>query len=127
MELRRTAAWSSSLRPAHGVGSRCSLPKEIVIIAPRSRQEAEPFLARLRSSYVPNRILAVAVEGKDLETQGELVYLLRGKVAHGGKSTAYVCERGVCKLPTGDPDAFAHQIHSVFPLGQTGKRASPGE
>ena len=102
------------------------VPKEVVIIAPRSRQEAEPFLVRLRSSYVPNRILAVAVEGEDLKAQGELVDLLRGKVAQGGKATAYVCERGVCKLPTTDPDEFARQIQGVSPLkGQPRNGASP--
>ena len=102
------------------------VPKEVVIVAPRSRQEAEPFLARLRSSYVPNRILAVAVEGRDLAAQGELVALLQGKVAQGGKATAYVCERGVCKLPTTDPDAFARQIQEVSPLkGQPLKGSAP--
>jgi len=86
------------------------VPKEIVIIAPRSRQEAEPFLARLRSSYA----------------QGKLVALLQGKVAQGGKATAYVCERGVCKLPTGDPDAFARQIQEVSPMkGQPRDGAAP--
>ncbi len=103
------------------VDFRDDVPKEVVIIAPRSRQEVEPFLARLRSSYVPNRILAVAVEGKDLEAQGELVALVQGKVAQGGKATAYVCERGVCKLPTTDPDVFARQIQEVSVLkGQPG-------
>jgi len=102
------------------------VPKEIAIITPRSREEAEPFLARLRSSYVPNRILAVAVEGRDPEAQGELVSLLKGKIAQGGKATAYVCERGVCKLPTANPDAFARQIQEVSPLkGQPRDGAAP--
>ena len=42
--------------------------------------------------------------------------LLEGKVAQGGRPTAYVCERGVCDLPTRDPDVFARQLARVRPL-----------
>lgn len=92
------------------VGFHLDVPKEIIIVTPRSRAEAEPFLAKLRATYLPNRVLAVAAEGSDLETQGKLVPLLRDKIAQGGKPTAYVCEAGVCKLPTTDPTTFAQQI-----------------
>ena len=40
--------------------------KEIVIVTHRSRAEAEPLLARLRTRYVPNRVLLVATEGPSL-------------------------------------------------------------
>jgi uncharacterized protein YyaL (SSP411 family) len=33
-----------------------------------------------------------------------------GKLALGGKVTAYVCERGKCELPTHDPAVFAAQL-----------------
>ena len=40
-------------------------PKEIVIVTPNSRSEAEPLLARLRAKFVPNRILiVVSQEGR---------------------------------------------------------------
>ncbi len=84
--------------------------KEIVLVAPRSRAEVEPFLAKLRGAFVPNRVTLIAVEGPDLERQARRVPLLRGKVAARGKPTAYVCERGVCQLPTSSPDTFAAQI-----------------
>ena len=85
-------------------------PKEVVIVAPTSRKEAEPLLDRLRSTFLPNRVLAVAVEGADLQAQASLVPLLQGKAARKGQATAYVCEKGVCKLPTSDPEVFAQQI-----------------
>ena len=34
------------------------------------------------------------------ERHAGLVPLIRGKVARKGRATAYVCERGVCLLPT---------------------------
>jgi len=85
-------------------------PKQLVIVAPGSRNDAEPFLERLRSTFLPNRVLAVGVEGPDLDAQSELIPLLKGKVAREGRATAYVCESNVCQLPTTDPEIFARQI-----------------
>ncbi len=71
---------------------------------------------KLRSTFLPNRVLTIAVEGKDLAAQSELVPLLEGKVTRGGLPTAYVCEKRVCKLPTSDPEVFDQQIRKVEPL-----------
>jgi hypothetical protein len=90
-------------------------PKEVLIVTRNSRAEAEPFLAQLRAVFLPNRVLAIAAEGKDLASQGELVPLLLEKIAQGGSATAYVCEGGVCKLPTTDPSVFAKQIRRPEP------------
>ena len=98
------------------VDFRLDAPKEVVIVAPRSRADAEPFLARLRQTFLPNRVLAVAVEGADQKEQEELVGLLRDKSPQSGKATAFVCERGICKLPTTDPEVFTRQIRATRPL-----------
>jgi hypothetical protein len=95
-------------------------PKELVIVTPRSRSEAEPLLAELRAAFLPNRVLTVAAEGADLAAQAELIPLLEGKVARNGKATAYVCEQRVCKFPTTDPEVFARQIRQVAPLAGGG-------
>ena len=91
-------------------------PKEIVIVTPTSRQDAEPLLAQLRATFLPNRILTVVVDGEDLAAQTKLIPLLEGKFARDGQATAYVCENRVCDLPTTDPDVFARQIGTVRPL-----------
>ncbi|HWL85264.1 MAG TPA: hypothetical protein VNO21_05655, partial [Polyangiaceae bacterium] len=91
-------------------------PKEIVIVAPNARSDAEPFLAVLRRTYLPNRVLAVAVVGKDQETQSELVPTIAAKLPKGGKATAYVCEKQTCELPTTEPSVFAQQITKVRTL-----------
>ncbi|MEX1245022.1 MAG: thioredoxin domain-containing protein [Thermoanaerobaculia bacterium] len=95
-------------------------PKEIVIVTRRSRAEAEPLLARLRSAYVPNRVLLIAVEGEPLTALSRLSPLVEGKAAGKGPAMAYVCRRGVCDLPTADPSNFEKQIRKVDPL-QGGK------
>jgi uncharacterized protein YyaL (SSP411 family) len=91
-------------------------PKEVVIVTPASRADAEPLLGKLRSTFLPNRVLAVVAEGRDLAAQSELVPILEGKVARGGRATAYVCERRICDLPTSDPEVFEKQIRNVAPL-----------
>jgi len=82
--------------------------KEIVVVTP-SREEAEPFLAELRATFLPNRVLVV-VESTDVAERAGVVPLVRGKLALGGRATAYVCEQQVCKRPTSDPAVFAQQI-----------------
>ncbi len=95
-------------------------PKEIVIVTPKSRAEAEPFLTQLGTTYLPNRILTVVTEGEDLAAHAQLVPLVASKVAQGGKATAYVCENKVCALPTADPAIFAKQISQVHLLKEPG-------
>ena len=73
--------------------------------------------------FLPNRILVVASEGKDLEEKARLTPLLEGKVAPKGRTTAYVCEKQVCELPTADPEVFGRQIRRIAPLP---KSAGPG-
>jgi uncharacterized protein YyaL (SSP411 family) len=85
-------------------------PKEVVIVAPRSREEAAPFLDELRRRFVPDVVLVRAVEGPDLAEQRGLVPLLEGKIAKDGRATAYVCQAGACKLPTTEPAVFARQL-----------------
>lgn len=89
--------------------------KEIVIVTPHAATEAEPFLAALRTRFLPNRVLVVIAE-PDRDALAALVPLVADKVARGGRATAYVCERGVCDLPTTDPAVFARQIDKVEPL-----------
>ena len=96
-------------------------PMEIVIVTRSSRAESEPLLAKLRKTFLPNRILAVVTEA-ELVTQKQEIPLLGGKRVQKGLATAYVCERGVCELPTGDPEVFAKQIAKVKPLDAGGSK-----
>ena len=91
-------------------------PKEIVIVVPQNREEAQALLDELRATFLPNRILAVVAEGDELDRHTALIPLLEGKVARDSKPTAYVCENRICDLPTTDPAVFATQIRTVHQL-----------
>jgi uncharacterized protein YyaL (SSP411 family) len=94
---------------------RADTPKEIVIVTPHAKSEAEPFLAQLRKQFLPNRVLVVVTEGEDQAAKVKLVPMVAGKIARNGKTTAYVCERGACDLPTRDPEVFARQLKKASP------------
>jgi uncharacterized protein len=87
-------------------------PQEIVIVTPGTRSGAQAFLERLKNVYLPNRVLVVAGEGDDLRRQALMIPYLEGKTLRGGKTTAYVCRKRVCQLPTTDPEEFVRQIRS---------------
>lgn len=92
-------------------------PKEIIVVTPEGEKgKADPFLLEFRKQFLPNRILAVISEGKDLQYHAKVIPLVKGKIAQEKKVTAYVCEEGTCKLPTSDPNVFASQIKSVKKL-----------
>ena len=95
-------------------------PREIVLVAPHRKEEVVPFLERLRRVYLPNKVLVVSTEGKELSAQADQIPLLSGKQALQGKTTAYVCENRVCRLPTTSPAEFERQIRPVRPLGDNG-------
>jgi uncharacterized protein YyaL (SSP411 family) len=94
---------------------RLDTPKEVIIVRPSADASAEALLAKLRETYLPNRILAVAVEGRDLAAQRTLVPHFEARTAMGGRPTAYVCEKRVCALPTSDPEVFAGQLRRRAP------------
>ncbi len=50
--------------------------------------------------------MTVVAEGEDLESHAKVIPLVHRKTAMGGKTTAYVCVKGVCELPTNDPKLF---------------------
>ena len=85
-------------------------PLEIVLVAPRERTELAPLLDSVRRAYVPNRIIATAVAGAEIDALARAVPILDGKKALGGRATAFVCEQRVCRRPTSDPAELAHQL-----------------
>lgn len=86
-------------------------PKEIIIVAPEGKpNKREAFLEAFRKQFVPNRILIVVTEGRELKSYAKVIPLIQGKYALNGKTTAYVCEKAYCKLPTQDPALFSRQI-----------------
>ena len=101
-------------------------PKQVVIVTPDARSEAEPLLQALRGVFLPNRVLSVIHEGRAQKQLGKLVPLVKGKTAQQGKATAYVCEQQVCELPTADPTVFVRQLKKLHPLEPPAEQAAAG-
>ncbi|MEM7167908.1 MAG: thioredoxin domain-containing protein [Planctomycetota bacterium] len=85
-------------------------PKEIVLIKPTAASDIRPFTKALARHYLPNRTLVVMTQGDARFVS--LIPWTSGKAAIDGKVTAYVCEEGVCQLPTTDPKVFIEQLQA---------------
>lgn len=88
-------------------------PPEIVLIWASGQRAPVPFVDALRRTFTPNRALLGAAQGAQLEALARLAPIAGGKTALGGRATAYVCERGACRLPVTDPAAMAAQLAAV--------------
>ena len=89
-------------------------PREVVIAA-ATRADAEPLMAVLRRTWLPNRLIVLLFSDQPRPTQ-EQIPLVEAKEPIGGQATAYVCEEGRCEKPTSDPAVFAEQLKKVHPL-----------
>jgi uncharacterized protein YyaL (SSP411 family) len=87
--------------------------REVVLVWPDGTPAPEPFLAVLRRSFLPNRAISGGAEA-DLPRLGRTATVAAGKAA-AGQPTAYVCERGACRLPAISPEKLASQLAPVQP------------
>ena len=88
--------------------------REVVLVWPEGESPAA-FLDVLRACFLPNRALAGAPQGPALEALGMVARVAAEKQCLGGRPTAYVCERGSCRLPAIDPEKLRSQIEPVRP------------
>jgi uncharacterized protein YyaL (SSP411 family) len=104
----RPMAMTEALLALDWVTSR---PREVAVILPRGAgpESAAPLLDALRARFLPHVVRAVVGED-DVAALAKVAPFVEGKVALGGRATAYVCERGACQLPTQDPAVFAVQL-----------------
>jgi len=81
-------------------------PVELAVIGSPADPQASEFLEVVRTRYLPNRLLAVALPGP----RRVAMPLLRDRRAIDGKATAYLCEGFVCQAPTTEPSELARQL-----------------
>jgi uncharacterized protein len=91
--------------------------REVVLVWPAGQPPPQDFLEVLRRTFLPNRALTGAAEGAALDQLAAVAPIASGKVAAGGRPTAYVCERGACHLPAIAPDKLATQLSTVRGYG----------
>jgi uncharacterized protein YyaL (SSP411 family) len=81
---------------------RRAKPNQILVVTPASGSDNAPLLGVLRRTFTPNRVLAVGSES-DLPQLGAVIPLFQDKRAIAGRTTVYVCQERICRLPTSDP------------------------
>jgi uncharacterized protein len=84
------------------------VPEVAVIGDPTASQTKQLVDEVTTKRFLPNHVLAIAAP--DDRRSQETVALLRDRVPADDTSTAYVCERFVCKLPASTPDELAAQL-----------------
>jgi len=89
-------------------------PKAIVIVSPKGLSpDNDGFLTAFRKMYLPNRILIQMEEGAHAEKLGAVLPVAKGKGTVKGKPVAYICENGICRLPSFTVDEFVEQLQKI--------------
>ncbi len=91
-----------------GVEFNNAKTKEIILLTPKGQFDlVTAFLDKIRKNYKPNKVISIVESGsKNLKN----FPILEGKMLIDNKVTAFVCERGICQLPTIDLETFSKQI-----------------
>jgi len=108
LRLVRNAATQSPLGFTHllmAIDLYTSDLKEIVIVGPTSDARTTELLRARRSRYLPNSITLVGDAG-----DADKVPLFEGRVLVEDRPTAYVCKRGVCRLPVTSPGQLLEEL-----------------
>jgi uncharacterized protein YyaL (SSP411 family) len=80
---------------------------ELAIVGDPADPSTRALLDVARSPVRPNLVVAVASDPAI-----SVIPLLDGRVAIGGRPTAYVCRNFACRLPVTDPEALRDQLDS---------------
>ncbi len=86
-----------------------STPTQIAFVGTPGEAGTDALVRVAARAYLPNAVTALR-RPDDEGDLDELVPLLRGRKALGGRATAYVCERLACQLPVHEPEALAEQL-----------------
>ena len=81
------------------------------LVAPRRLEETAALAQEVSARFLPNLVMAGAVDGHRESAAG--VPLLEGRGAIDGKPTAYVCRNYTCELPVSDRTALAKQLDAL--------------
>jgi hypothetical protein len=94
-----------------GLDFYVSSPAEIAFTGPLDTDAGRELLGVVTERFLPNKVLA-ARGANGAEEMVDQIPLLQDKPPTP-TTTAYVCERSVCKAPTSDPAELAKQLDSV--------------
>ena len=81
-------------------------PREVVVAGEPSSAATAALLARVRKTFLPQRVVALAAEGAD----DTLIPLLEGKTPGAGGARAFVCRSYACRAPVDTPEALGEAL-----------------
>ncbi|MBI5532245.1 MAG: thioredoxin domain-containing protein [Deltaproteobacteria bacterium] len=81
-------------------------PYQEVVIA----GDGQALARTVRELAAPHVVLLQVPDAGPEEADRALLAPTQGKIAQGGKPTAYVCRFGTCQAPTGDPGELRKQV-----------------
>jgi len=90
-------------------------PGELVLVWPRGTAAAAKMLDVVRRTFLPGRALTGAAEGEALLALASVAPVAAGRETVDGRPTAYLCERGACRLPVTTPEELAEQLRAGRP------------
>ena len=76
--------------------------REIAIVGQLGEPGTELLLRTVRTSYLPNKVVAFTNPDQDAKSVTDRIPLLLGRSTISGKATAYVCSDYACKKPVTD-------------------------
>lgn len=82
----------------------------IIIAGRRDSPHTRAILREVHRRFIPNKIVILVDGGNAQQRLAESLEILDSIVEIGGKSTAYICEDYVCKLPTNEVAAVARLL-----------------
>ncbi len=88
-------------------------PLQILIAGERSSPETRAILEEVHRRYLPQKIVVLADRGAAQRKLSSSLEVLDDLRRIDGKSTAYVCQDYVCRLPTNDPKRLAKLLEEI--------------
>ena len=89
----------------------------MVLVWPEGAPSPEAFVSVLRRTLPAEPRARRRGGGRAPRALARLATVAEGKIAVGGRTTAYVCERGQCRLPAIEPEKLASQVAPVRAYG----------
>ncbi len=87
--------------------------QEIVIAGDPAALETREMLALVNRRFLPRATLVLHPSGREAEAIERLIPFIAAQHPMGGRTTAYVCQRHVCRLPTADLEAFRRELDGL--------------
>ncbi|MBN1441192.1 MAG: thioredoxin domain-containing protein, partial [Planctomycetes bacterium] len=96
-----------------GVEFTLQSPLEIVVIGPLEDAATRAMIREVHRRFLPSRVLVHASDDAEAARLAAATPLLEGRVALGGRVTAYVCRGRTCRRPVADAAELGAQLDEL--------------